>query len=153
VGNSDTNETTKLVMEIGKLIGDRCANEIRTVETNLNNRIDAHHRETMQQIEKIKDKQNEMAVKQAEMGARLQEGERRFEDLEERVSKVEDLEQRVVTLEERDRVTLEERDRSRDGKSSPETPDKKKIIVVGGAVAGGGLSLWGLFEGLKRIFS
>lgn len=143
-----SDDSTKLAMEVGKLIGDRCANEIRNVESSLRDRIDMHHREQMEQIEKVKETQVAMQVTQARIETRLDEGERRFADLEDRVSAVEDLEPRIVGLEQR------ELERAKSIHASDTDPEKRKrIILIGGGIAGAGGAAYAIIQALGKLFS
>jgi|CXWL01.1.fsa_nt_gi chromosome segregation ATPase len=94
----------KLAMEIGKLIGDRCALEMAIVERNLANRVEAFRtemmtevREVKSEIRDIKETQSHQAVSIAEINTRLAEGERRFQALEDRVARLEQRE-RAATI-------------------------------------------------------
>lgn len=130
-----------VAMKVGDLMADRTELAIRSMETRLNERVDSHHKEAMQQIEKIKEAQTVMQVSQARMEVRLEEGERRFSDLEERVTEVEELEKRVTGLEQREL-----------SRENPEPISRKKYIIVGTVGVAGATGLFAILDGLKKIF-
>jgi len=85
-----------LAMQIGKLIGDRCALEMANVERNLAKKTDefrielmAEVREVKTEIRDIKKSQAEHSVAIGRIETRMEEGEKRFQALERRVSELE----------------------------------------------------------------